>query len=173
MKKTLVLILALIFILSLCACGGQSGAEQKAESVLTASGDAAQEETAGLVLLNKGNEKTVSWEQIGREAFEGDLVSGEGEVSHSKYEGAELKTLLAANGIEVTETSVITVTSEDLYTVVLTGAEVLEEGKVYVALSRNGKAMENIEGGQGARLILFGEPDSTRSVKYLMMISVD
>jgi hypothetical protein len=64
------------------------------------------------------------------------------------------------------------VTSEDDYSAGLTGAEVLEKGKVYVALSQNGEKIENLEGGQGAKLIVFGDPDRQRAVKYLKMISI-
>ena len=69
--------------------------------------------------------------------------------------------------------SVITVTAEDGYTAEFTGAEILENGKVYVALSQNGEMIEDRESVQGIRIIVFGDPDSKRSVKYVKTISVD
>lgn len=54
-----------------------------------------------------------------------------------------------------------------------TGAEVLEAGKVYVALTDDGETIEGIEGGQGARLIVFGDPNSKRAVRYLKTVSIE
>ena len=127
---------------------------------------------SGLVLAGGGKEVTVAWEDVGGQAFEGDLVNGKGEVTHHEYTGSELQALLAANGIEVTESSVITAASEDNYSAELTGAELLESGKVYVALTDGGKQLEGIDGGQGAQLIVFGDQNSKRAVRYLKTISV-
>ena len=127
---------------------------------------------SGLVLVSGGKEITVAWEDVGGQSFEGDLVNGKGEVTHHEYTGSELQALLAANGIEVTESSVITAASEDNYSAELTGAELLEAGKVYVALTDGGKQIEGIDGGQGAQLIVFGDQNSKRAVRYLKTISV-
>ena len=127
---------------------------------------------SGLVLAGGGKEVTIAWEDVGGQAFEGDLVNGKGEVTHHEYTGSELQALLAANGIEVTESSVITAASEDNYSAELTGAELLEAGKVYVALTDGGKQIEGIDGGQGAQLIVFGDQNSKRAVRYLKTISV-
>ena len=128
---------------------------------------------SGLVLAGGGKEVTIAWEDVGGQAFEGDLVNGKGEVTHHEYTGSELQTLLAASDIEVTESSVITAASEDNYSAELTGAELLEAGKVYVALTDGGKQIEGIDGGQGAQLIVFGDQNSKRAVRYLKTISVE
>ena len=128
---------------------------------------------SGLILSGGGKEITVAWEDVGGQSFEGDLVNGKGEVSHHEYTGAELQTLLQANGIEVSDASVITATSEDNYSAELTGAELLEAGRVYVALTDGGKQIEGIDGGQGAQLIVFGDQNSKRAVRYLKTISVE
>lgn len=127
---------------------------------------------SGLILSASGKEITVAWEDVAGQSFEGDLVNGKGEVTHHEYTGSELQALLAANGIEVTESSVITAASEDNYSAELTGAELLEAGKVYVALTDGGKQLEGIDGGQGAQLIVFGDQNSKRAVRYLKTISV-
>ena len=88
---------------------------------------------SGLILSGSGKEITVAWEDVGGQSFEGDLVNGKGEVTHHEYTGSELQALLAANGIEVTESSVITAASEDNYSAELTGAELLEAGKAHIA----------------------------------------
>ena len=88
--------------------------------------------------------------------------------------------VLAGGGKEVTiawedvggQGSVITAASEDNYSAELTGAELLEAGKVYVALTDGGKQIEGIDGGQGAQLIVFGDQNSKRAVRYLKTISV-
>ena len=127
---------------------------------------------SGLVLASGGKEITVAWEDVAGQSFEGDLVNGKGDVTHHEYTGSELQALLAANGIEITESSVITAASEDNYTAELTGAELLEAGKVYVALTDGGKQIEGIDGGQGAQLVVFGDQNSKRAVRYLKTISV-
>lgn len=127
---------------------------------------------SGLMLSGGGKEITVAWEDVGVQSFEGDLVNGKGEVTHHEYTGSELQALLAASGIEVTESSVITAASEDNYSAELTGAELLEAGKVYVALTDGGKQIEGIDGGPGAQLIVFGDQNSKRAVRYLKTISV-
>ena len=127
---------------------------------------------SGLMLSGGGKEITVAWEDVGGQSFEGDLVNGKGEVTHHEYTGSELQALLAASGIEVTESSVITAASQDNYSAELTGAELLEAGKVYVALTDGGKQIEGIDGGQGAQLIVFGDQNSKRAVRYLKTISV-
>ena len=127
---------------------------------------------SGLMLSGGGKEITVAWEDVGGPSFEGDLVNGKGEVTHHEYTGSELQALLAASGIEVTESSVITAASQDNYSAELTGAELLEAGKVYVALTDGGKQIEGIDGGQGAQLIVFGDQNSKRAVRYLKTISV-
>ena len=128
---------------------------------------------SGLVLVTGGKEIAVAWEDIGGQPFEGDLVNGKGEISHHEYTGTELQALLQTNGIEVTDTSVITATSEDNYSAELTGAELFEAGKVYVALTDGGNEIEGIDGGQGAQLIVFGDQNSKRAVRYLKTISVE
>ena len=127
----------------------------------------------GLIINVGGKDITVSWEEIDRTAFEGDLVNGKGETSHHQYEGAELGTILAKTGIELKENSRVAASSEDNYTAELSGAEILEAGKVYVALTRDGKAMEGIDGGQGAQLIVFGDKNSKRAVRYLKTIAIE
>ena len=81
--------------------------------------------------------------------------------------------LLKAAGVSISEGSKITVTSEDNYSAELTGAEVLESGKVYVALTADGEALEGIEGGQGAQLIVFGDSNQKRAVKYMKIVSIE
>ena len=127
----------------------------------------------GLVIKNGSNEISVSWDDIDREAFEGKLVNGKGITFFDKYEGSELRKVLADHGVKLSENSVITVTAEDGYTAEFTGAELLENGKVYIALSQNGIMLKNSKNRQGARVFVFGDPDSKRAVKRVTSISVN
>ena len=42
---------------------------------------------SGLVLAGGGKEVTIAWEDVGGQAFEGDLVNGKGEVNHRRIGG--------------------------------------------------------------------------------------
>lgn len=127
----------------------------------------------GLNISAGGKEFTIAWDDIEASAFEGDLVNGKGETFHNTYDGAELSAILSKVEVEIADESVITATSEDNYTAELKGAELLESGKVYVALSQDGEMIEGIDGGQGAQLIVFGDANSKRAVRYLKAISVE
>ena len=127
----------------------------------------------GLISNSAGNEIHIAWEDIDIKEFEGDLVNGKGEVSHSVYEGAELLSILKDNGIELSDDAVVTAIAEDNYAAELNGAELIEDGKVYVAMRQDGEMIEDIEGGQGAQLIVFGDSNSKRAVRYLKTISIE
>ena len=130
------------------------------------------DDRSGMVITSGGKEILVAWEEVDSGDFSGELINGKGETSQHDFTGAELNSLLRTNGVEVSADAIITVTSEDNYAAELTGAEVLESGKVYVALTDNGKQIEGIEGGQGGQLIVFGDPNSKRAVKYLKTIEL-
>ena len=75
--------------------------------------------------------------------------------------------------VDVQGDTKITVTSEDKYSAELTGEELLEAGKVYVALTDGEEMIEGIEGGQGAQLVVFGDPNSKRAVRYMKTVTAD
>ena len=130
------------------------------------------EDKPGMVITTGDKEITVAWDDIDAQPFEGDLVNGKGETSHHEYTGAELGSILSDNGVELADDTQVTVTSEDNYSADFTGSEILESGKVYVALTDDGEMIEGIEGGQGAQLVVFGDPNSKRAVRYMNTVSV-
>ena len=75
--------------------------------------------------------------------------------------------------IDVQGDTKITVTSEDNYSAELTGEELLEAGKVYVAFTDGEEMIEGIEGGQGAQLVVFGDPNSKRAVRYMKTVTAE
>lgn len=143
-----------------------------AAGILTFVNRSGSEDRPGLVITSGGKETLVAWEDIEAVEFSGELVNGKGEVSQHAFTGQELGSILAQNGVELTADAEITATSEDNYAADLSGAEILEAGKVYVALTDNGEQIEGIEGGQGGQLIVFGDPNSKRAVRYLKTIEV-
>ena len=66
----------------------------------------------GILLQSSRSTAAVAFEKLDQITFEGNLVNGKGEVSHHEYKGVELNALLEANRITVTETSILTATSE-------------------------------------------------------------
>lgn len=127
----------------------------------------------GLVINAGGKTVNVSLKDLNRTSFSGEIVNGKGEVSSHEYKGIELNVLLNEKGIEVSEDAKITVSSEDNYTAELSGSEILKEGTVYIAVECDGEKIEGIEGTEGARLVVYGDANSKRQVRYLKTITME
>lgn len=127
----------------------------------------------GLIIRTEKHTFTVAWKDIDETAFTGEIVNGKGEVSTHQYQGIELGELFDANGIEIKADTKITVASEDNYTAELTGEEVMTEGMVYVAVACDDEMIEGIEGGQGGQLVVYGDSNAKRQVRYLKTITVE
>ena len=130
-------------------------------------------EKPGLIIESGGKTVIVSWEDIDKDAFTGEIVNGKGEVSNHEYRGTELYELFSANGIEIKADTKITAVSEDNYSAELTGAEVMTYGRVYAAVSCDQKMIENIDGGQGGQLVVYGDTNAKRQVRYLKTIIIE
>ncbi len=131
----------------------------------------AQKDVEGIELTFGGKTLAVSYEELNQIAFSGELVNGKGERTVHEYRGVELSQLLKTHDIEMV--SFVEVTSADHYSVSLGGDEVWETGKVYLAVKIDGQAVEGIDNGtKGAQLIVFGDPDSKRCVRYTKYINV-
>ena len=128
---------------------------------------------SGLIIQANGKTVTLSWEDLNQTSFTGEIVNGKGEVSNHEYQGIELCELFQKYGIEIKEDSKITAVSEDNYTAELTGAEVMSASKVYAALMCDSKMIESIDGGQGAQLVVYGDANAKRQVRYLKTITVE
>ena len=130
-------------------------------------------EQSGLIIQNGNNTVTVRWEDLSQTVFSGEIVNGKGEASNHEYQGTELIALFNANGIQITADTKITVTSEDNYTVELNGAEVMCDNKVSVAVTRDHEMIEGIDGNQGGQLVVYGDANAKRQVRYLKTITVE
>lgn len=127
----------------------------------------------GLIIQTDRNTVTISWDDLEQTSFSGEIVNGKGEVSEHEYQGTELIALLQANGIEINADTKITASSEDNYTAELSGAEVMSAGKVYVAVISDGEMIESIDGKQGSQLVVYGDANAKRQVRYLKIITVE
>ena len=130
-------------------------------------------DSAGLIIQNVEKTITVRWEDINQTTFTGEIVNGKGEVSNHEYKGIELIELFNVNGIVIKEDTKITVTSEDNYTAELTGEEVMTGSKVYVAVVCDNEMIESIEGNQGGQLVVYGDANAKRQVRYLKTVTIE
>ena len=128
---------------------------------------------SGLIIQNGTQTVTISWEDLKKTEFSGEIVNGKGEISNHEYQGAELYELLSGKGIGIREDTKITAVSDDNYTAELTGAEIMTAGRVYAAVICDGEMIEGIDGGQGAQLVVYGDANAKRQVRYLKTITVE
>ena len=129
--------------------------------------------TEDLILISGGTETPVSLPELDAQTFSGTLVNGKGDVTESCYRGIELKTLLAEKGISLAGHETVTVTSADQYTATFTAEEILSDGKVYLAIRVDDVPVPGIEQDQpGAQLVVFGDENSRRCVRYAQVIEI-
>ena len=132
-----------------------------------------QEEVSCMVIRCGDREISVSFEDLHKTEFSGELVDGKGAVTAHTYTGILLKDLLSAKGINPAEITVLKVTSADNYSVEFTGDEIRADGTVYAAVVADGQPIEGIDPGtEGVQIIVFGDPNSKRCVRYAVVIDV-
>ena len=127
-----------------------------------------------MVIEEAEKQISVSFADLTEEAFSGDLTDGKGVVTHHSYTGILLRKLLEQKGIDLSRITGITVTSADNYSVELTAEEVLQADKVYLAVTADGEKLPGIDPGtDGVQMIVFGDPNSRRCVRFAQIITVD
>lgn len=133
-----------------------------------------QEQVACMVIGYGDQVISVSPEDLDKGAFSGELIDGKGDVTHHDYTGILLRELLEGKGIDLSQASGMTVTSADNYSVAFTAEEILQADKVYVAVTADGEKIEGIEPGTyGVQVIVFGDPNSRRCVRFAQKITID
>lgn len=133
-----------------------------------------QEQVACMVIGYGDQVINVSPEDLDKGTFSGELIDGKGDVTHHDYTGILLRELLEGKGIDLSQASGVTVTSADNYSVVFTAEEILHADKVYVAVTADGEKIEGIEPGtDGVQVIVFGDPNSRRCVRFAQKITID
>ena len=86
----------------------------------------------------------------------------------------EVMRQLKEKGVAVSEISSVIVTSADNYSVTFAPEEILEDSRVYAAITADGKTVEGIDAGTaGVQIIVFGDSNSKRCVRYAAVIEVD
>lgn len=132
-----------------------------------------QEEIPCIVIRNADQEVSVSYEDLRKEEFSGELVDGKGTVTAHSYTGILLKDLLSAKGIDLAKITALKVTSADNYSVEFTGDEVLADSTLYAAVVADGQLIEGIDPGtEGVQIIVFGDPNSRRCVRFAAILEI-
>lgn len=132
-----------------------------------------QEEVACMVIRNGEQETVVSFEDLRKMEFSGELVDGKGTVTAHSYTGVLLKDLLSTKGISPVEITALKVTSADNYSVEFTGDEIRAVSKVYAAVIADGIPIEGIDPGtEGVQIIVFGDPNSRRCVRFAAILEI-
>lgn len=92
----------------------------------------------------------------------GTIVNGKGEEKDVHEKGVRVAEALREAGIDPSAVSLVTVTAADEYSVELSGEEIREDGKAYLA--------EDGEGG--VKLVVFGDANSKRNVRDVVKVTV-
>lgn len=118
----------------------------------------------GALMVNYG-EKTVYIEMdtLAKIKINGTIVNGKGEQKEVDEIGVPLADILNAAGIDPAEVNVVTVSADDEFSAEISGEEIQEEGKAYLA----------DDGEDGMRLIVFGDSDSKRNVRTVVKLDVE
>lgn len=132
-----------------------------------------QSDIDGIMLITNYEEVNISFDKLKNEGFSGELLNGKGEKSIHDYEGISLYDLCKSNEITPEDINRIEVTSADQYTISVTGDEICEDGRAFLAVYQDGTVIEGIENGKnGAQLIIFGDRNSKRCVRYVKEIKI-
>ena len=132
-----------------------------------------QEKVSCMQILQAERRIDVSFEELDRGKFSGELIDGKGDITTHTYTGILLRTLLEEKGIDVTKLSGLTVTSADNYSVEFTAEEILQADRVYVAVTADGEKLPGIDPGtDGLQIIVFGDQNSRRCVRFAQKITL-
>ena len=132
------------------------------------------EAPAGLTLTVHGESLHLPLTQLDQVAFSGELVDGKGTVTAHSYRGILLADLLQEAKVSPEGISKVLATSADQYTAEFQLQEVLENETVYLAVEADGQQIEGIDPGTpGAQLVVFGDPNSRRCVRFLAQITLE
>jgi len=115
----------------------------------------------------------VSLSDLDADDFSGTLINGKGDKTSSVFRGIALNDLLAQKGFEIDSLQILSIEalSQDQYSAVFSINEI---ENIYIAVSRDGEAIAGLSSNtNGAQLIIFGDPDSRRCVRYLESITLN
>ncbi len=93
----------------------------------------------------------------------GTIVNGKGEETEVREQGVRVEDVLKAAGIDPAEAGSVTATAADEFSAVLTGEEIREDGKAWLAQDQEGSI----------KLIVFGDSNSKRNVRNVVRLTVN
>ena len=117
-------------------------------------------EEGAVSLYYHGKKESIMISGLSLEPVEGIRVNGKGEEIKIEGEGILLSKLLSDYKVE--EYVTVKLTASDSYSASVTKEEITETQKVYLLREE-----------EGLRLVVFGDPDSKRSVSEIVQISVE
>ena len=109
------------------------------------------------------NVSYVDLSSLQTEAVSGTVINGKGEAMEVNAQGVEVAELLRTAGVDLTAIGSVTITASDEFSAVLSGNEVNEEGKAYLAEDEDGSM----------KLIVFGDGNMKRNVRNVESIYVE
>jgi len=121
------------------------------------------------VTLEYGEKQViVPLKKLNEQEFTGTLTNAKGEKTESTFNGVELRVLLETEEFDLSKVKYAKVIAQDQYSAEVLADEIREPGKVFIATKRNGETLPGLQSGtEGAQLIIFGDSDSKRCVRYL------
>lgn len=93
---------------------------------------------------------------------QGEVVDGKGDTHAVDAQGLSVADVVRAAGLDVNALTQLTVTAGDAYSAVLSGDEVRQPETAWLILQDD-----------GARLIVFGDPDSRRNVSDVAILEAE
>lgn len=132
-----------------------------------------QKDISCMLIKYADEEISVDFEDLNKQEFSGELKDGKGDISKHVYSGVLLKDLLTAKGVDLLTLSGVKVTSADNYSADFSREDVLADDRLYAATIVDGKTIEGIDDDTaGVQIIIFGDANSRRCVRFASIITV-
>jgi len=133
-----------------------------------------QEQIACMVIRQGNRQEELSFRDLEGYPFSGELTDGKGDTRFHEYTGILLRELLEKKGFDLSGLHSVTVTSADQYSAAFTAEEILQKDCVYAAVVADGAKIKGIDpGSDGVQIIVFGDSDSRRCVRYARIITLE
>lgn len=148
-KKTILILLAVL----LCLTAGLAAAHSITRDKVP----------AGALLLQHGDRQDyVLLEKLPMEEISGVIRNGKGEEMELQEQGVALSAVLRSAGIDSAAVQTLSAVAEDEFSAELSGEEVNEPGKAFLAKDKDGSM----------KLIVFGDSNSKRNVRNVVKLIV-
>ena len=169
MKKTVIIIMSVLAVI--IALSAYLNREYASERIKI-------ENEAGFIIRDNGTAVSTLYlndiKSAGQEDFKAILKTNGKEPEYYNYEGTQIKELIKAAGIDLSEKSAVIVTAVDGYSIAYSIEDVLSENNAYLSYSRDGKLLKSREeGGKGPyQVIILSDKFSNRRCKHAVEMDV-